>query len=66
LWKRHQAVGSEKAASKCLTERENGAAGKKRQQQTNYKASTEIFHQIRVAIHTAQTADRVDSRVHSR
>jgi peptidyl-tRNA hydrolase len=66
VWKRHHAVGSEEATNDGLTERENGAAGKKSQQQTNYEASTESFHQIRVGIHTFQTSERVDSRVHSR
>jgi hypothetical protein len=40
LWKRQQATGGEKATGNDLKQREHGAEGEKRQQQTNYKAST--------------------------
>jgi hypothetical protein len=50
LWKRRQAAGDGKNTGRGLRQRKDGAEGKKRQQQSNYKASTKSFHQIRVAI----------------
>jgi hypothetical protein len=51
LWKCRQATNGEKSTGSSLKQRKDGAEGKKRHQQTNYKASTEGFHQIRVVIH---------------